>query len=391
MALNLFSNSKAIKEAKEAQAQMNRSAAVGMEAADTNRQQLIASEQGKANVFAALGQDNYQTGTGTGTYGTGQTNMYQTGVKPSEAAKQLAPKLMKKMERQGIIDPEGYANSIIGTTPFKIRSQQTAEAMQLLNREGPAWNDLENATLGSIYQGAAEDYRAQIRELKRQYAKGGSARRTAFNEAMTLKAMDDAHTMVTEQSWQANLRLRDYVNQNADRVQAGNIQFVDTLPGFSEAYRNASQAAASLMVSAAEKAAIISNEAYAVRASERAKNVGSQLLEGVIMAATSSALGKFSGPVGDFISGLGTPGEFSGKFTNFLGGTISDLGGTMSTSLKNYSETGSLYTAPQEEAVAKAEGRDLNQEALNAQTGVKYVPGASTSGWFLNNQQMKPV
>jgi hypothetical protein len=135
--------------------------------------------------------------------------------------------------REGIIDPEGYANQVIGSIPFQIRSKQTAEAMQLLNREGPEWDRLENATIGTIHEGAALQLRDTLRQLKNNYAKGGTARRTAINEYSTIMAQERAMQARTQETWQANLKLHSYVRQNADRVEAGNRSFVENVNGLS--------------------------------------------------------------------------------------------------------------------------------------------------------------
>ncbi len=388
----LFSNKKAIKQAKEAAGAQQKASIYGMEAADAANARILAGEEAAANVFGALGQEGtFEPGSGTGTYGTGETNLFDTGAMPNQDFKKLGPYANKasfKTPREGVIDPEGYANATIGTIPFKMRSKQTAEAYQLLNKEGAEWDMLENSTLGTIHEGAALQLRDTLRQLKNNYAKGGTARRTAVNEFGAIQAAERAHMMKTQETWQANLRLHDYVRQNADRVQAGNISYVNSLPGLNKEYRAAMQASASLMVSAAEKAAIIAGESYEIRASQQAQNFGSKLLEAGIMAAVSSALSSDAlGAAGDWISGLGTPGEASGKFTSMLGGGVKAIGGDMSGLLGEQSRR-SLglpgYTPEQQAAADAKAGYDANAAVLARQTDPKNTPTITSPGSGFN-------
>jgi hypothetical protein len=300
----IFSNKKGIREAKEAAGQQQAAAIYGMEAADAANARILQGEAAKTNIFNALGQPGtFEPGSGTGTYGEGETNIFETDAMPNQNFKQFGSYGGKKQlqtPREGIIDPEGYANATIGSIPFKMRSKMTAEAYQMLNKEGPEWDMLENSTLGAIHEGAALQLRDTIRQLKNNYAKGGTARRTAVNEFATIQAMESAHQAQTSETWEANLRLHDYVRQNADRVQAGNISYVDSLPGLNAAYRDSMTKTASLMISAAEKAAIIAGEAYEIRASQQAVNFGEKLLEGVINAVASRAISYVGGKASSF-------------------------------------------------------------------------------------------
>ena len=396
--MGLFSNKKAIREAKEAAGQQQQASIYGLEAADAANARILAGEEAKTNIFNALGQPGtFEPGSGTGTYGTGETNTYDTEAMPNQDLKKLASYgggKQLKTPRKGVIDPEGYANATIGSLPFKIRSKQTAEAYQLLNKEGEAWDLLENSTLGTIHEGAALQLRDTVRRLKNDYAKGGTARRAAVSEAGMIQAAERAHVMKVQESWQANLRLHDSVRQNADRVQAGNISYVDSLPGLNQEYRAAMTATASLMVSAAEKAAIIAGEAYEIRANEQAVNFGTKLIEAGIMAVASSALnGDYNdafASAGNYIAQWGGTGEgagIGGQFTDLLGGGVSAIGGDISLlqdSLGFDSGVGGPmnYTDAQAGAAAKSQNIDVNKAALDAAAGVKNTTRANVGDAF---------
>ncbi|KKL70889.1 hypothetical protein LCGC14_2100380, partial [marine sediment metagenome] len=198
----LFSNKKNIRKAKEAAGQQQAAGIYGMEAASAQSARQIAGQEAQANIFSALGQPGtFGPGATTGSYGDGSTNMWDDSAVVDQSLSEFATYGGKDQfgrgkgknkkggkplgSRAGIIDPEGYANQVIGSIPFQIRSKQTAEALQLLNKEGPAWDELENATIGTIHEGAALQLRDTMRQLKNNYAKGGTARRTAVNEFST--------------------------------------------------------------------------------------------------------------------------------------------------------------------------------------------------------------
>ena len=385
----LFSNSKAIREAKEAAGQQQGAIIAGMEAASAAEARNIAIEETKANVFTSMGQPGTfgpgatgtSFGSGTGGGGEGGTvnyNMFDENAMPNQDLKQYGSyggTGQLDTPREGIIDPEGYTNALSKSIPFQIQSQRVAESQQLLNREGPAWDLLENATLGQIHEGAALQLRDTLRELKNKHAKGGTARRTALNEFNSILASERAMRTRVSETWQANLRLHDYVRTNADRVAAGTSKFIADLPGLNDSYRSAMMETSKLQIFAAENAAKFAGEAYDIRASQQAVNFGTQLLEGVIMAAASSVIGNVSGMAGDYIAGIGgtglnpdgttdTSGEFGalGRFTNVLGGTLTDFGGTLAGGL-----AGTKYSSAQQQAVDRVQGTDPNAAAATYQ------------------------
>lgn len=353
----LFSNAKAIRDAKAASKQVTAGAVYGLEASSAQAARQIAGQEAQANIFNALGQEGtYGQDAGTFQYGDGSTNMWDADAQWDPYLKQFSREPFgnkargrnKKdpWNRKGIIDPEGYANQVIGSIPFQIRSKQTAEALQLLNKEGPAWDELENATIGLIYEGAALQLRDTMRQLKNNYAKGGTARRTAINEFSTIMAQERAMQSRVQETWQANLRLHSYVRKNADRVEAGNRSFVENINGLSSAHMAAMQATAALQVEAGKTAGLLAGQAYEIRASQQAVNFGTSLLEGVIQLAASAVLG---GAGGALISNAAETGD-SGGFQSGVGSLLQSAG----TSL--FPTTAATYNTEQQAAVDRISG-----------------------------------
>lgn len=314
----LFSNKKNIRRAKEAAGQIQAASIRGMELVETEKARGIAAEETKFNVLTALGAPGTygpgasgisfdgsggdgDGGAGGGggsifdTSGTGLSQKDQSLRKFSTWGSEVFGKGVLAGTREGIIDPNSYLSKLSKSSIFRQQSQQVAESEQLLNREGPLWDRLENSVLGQIHEGAALQLRDTMRRLKNNFAKGGSARRTAVNEAQEIMAMQDAMNSRVNQTWQANIRLNEYVQQNFDRVRNGAMKFADALPGLNESYRASMLATAQLAVQATGAAASMAGNAYELRMSQQAVNFGTKLAEGLIQAVASVI--PYVGPV----------------------------------------------------------------------------------------------
>jgi hypothetical protein len=229
--------------------------------------------------------------------------------------------------------------------------------------------------LGAIHQGSANQLRDTIRQLKNDFAKGGSARRTALNEVNMIRAQEAAMNMQTEQTWRANLDLHQFVNQNADRVMAGVASFREILPGLSSNYRAAMAESAKLAVFAGESAAQIAKEAYEVRQSQQAVRFGEKLAEGLIMASISSALQSGGQIAGSYIAGdydrlSNSEVIKSGALTfvdNFLGQDFTGQG-------KPISQSGEpQYTQDQQEMINRRTGAPTEAQEYQAPTGYRAI------------------
>ena len=360
----LFSNKRNIKRAKEAAGQIQSASIRGMELADTEKARSIAAEQTKFSVLAALGTEGTYgpgaTGTGgEGGRGSGEgifntsgeglsgrnqslgqygnwANLEESGIRRegwNYSAEQEAL-LKERGTREGILDPEAYTREISKSPLFQMQSFQVAEAKQLLEREGPAWDRMEQSTLGVIHEGSALQLRDTMRRLKNNYAKGGTARRASMNEFQEIMAAQDAMTTRTQQTWQANLTLRDYVNKNFESVRNGSMKFVDALPGLNDAYRTSMLETSRLAVEATKTAALMAGNAYDLRMSQQAVNFGTKLVEGLVMAVAgrvSPALGMAVYKASSMAPGRGShqynaPGMEDGEDEGGLLGTAVDKG-----------------------------------------------------------------
>jgi hypothetical protein len=323
----IFSNKKGIRKAKEAAGGQQHAAIRAAEAVSAQQARDMAAEQSKMGVWSMLGSDNlfntdYQNQRNvddpgsifdTSGLGLSQPDQDLRSLGPNDPAKNS----ILSVAREGVLDPESYANSIANTAQFRIQSQRVRESEQLLNREGPAWDMLENSVLGTINEGSALQLRDTVRKLKNQYAKGGTARRAAMYEVQELAAGERAMRTRVQETWQANLALFDSVRQNADRVAAGTQSFMAGLPLVNDSYRDAMQRTTAMQIQASSLANTAIMQAYDTKMTQQPVNFGENFVEGLVKlvpAAIGAVVGYVAGgPVG------AAKGAQAGGLTSALG------------------------------------------------------------------------
>jgi len=305
------------KTAKTFSKEANAIGAAGIESVEAEKSRTIAAEASKQRVFGMLGAPGTYDLPGTGPSQAAQAptgDVYQTATTFGEAGSPLArsqfqgggytPEFANWKSREGILDPEKYAEDIGKSASFRIQSRRTAEAEQLLAQEGPMWDQLSNSVYGVINEGAATQLREDVRALKTQAAKGGTARRTALAEAQQMQAQEAANQMRVQQTWKANLALFDVVRQNADNVQKGNYSFIDNLPHIQGAYNSTMSSLADMLSSNVLPAALAAKTAgMNAKLAHPKVTIGQRLIGAVIGAASGAASGGGFGAVAGALGG----------------------------------------------------------------------------------------
>ena len=357
----LFSNAKAIKEAKEAAGQQQTAGIMGAEAASAQTARNIAAEQTKSNIFMSLGSGV----SGSADAGAATGNIFDPDAQRDQDLKKMASyggfKFLKG-KREGIIDPDAYTEQTQASTSFAIRDLLTAESLSLLKKEGPEWDMLENSTLGTIYEGAALQLRDTMRQLKNNYAKGGTARRTAINEFGEIQAAESAMRMRVQETWQANLGLYDTVHKAVDNAQSYASTFMQSLPLVNDQYRAAMMHTAEMQIQASQLAMQSTMNAYNTKMTQQPRNFGTKLLEGVIKLIPTAVATVFGGPGAGMAVGK-VMNEADGSGTG--GGQA--LGGLLTSGMdyiKNLGGDGSVLTKE------NTAGYDIS--ALGKQIGQNY-------------------
>lgn len=310
---------KSAKRAKEFAKQQNRAAAAEIETVEAEKARTIAAEKARMNIFGMLGQPGTYGTPGTpgapeSTPGTG--SYYQPGETFGEAGSPLAmaqfegggytPGMASWKSRAGILDPEKYAEEVGKTSAFRQASQRMAEAEQLVNREGPMWDELENSTYGVIAEGVGRQYRDEIRELKNRAASGSKtgARNLAREEASFLMAQEKKNQQRTKMTFDANLQLFDLVRKNQADAMDMSYKLVDNLPEMRAAYSNTMSSLAELMSTVAlPVSSAMKEKGYLERMAHPTVTVGQRIMGSIVGAAQGFLTGAKAGGLWGGVAG----------------------------------------------------------------------------------------
>lgn len=137
------------------------------------------------------------------------------------------------------LKPGKYIKGITGTRQYRMASYLTAEADQLIRREGPLWRSMHQSVVGGIYEGSAALQRAQMEEISRQTAKSGNARRQGVATVERIRAMERNNRDKTHNLWQAEMSLNLWARENARTQLNFNQAWVGGLPGIRDSAVNA--------------------------------------------------------------------------------------------------------------------------------------------------------
>lgn len=321
----LFSNKKQLDRARREAARQSFLAGLALEETEAAKARQRSSEEARLAVFQQLGAEpapavpGAPPATGSGEPG----DIYDTtsdAAQRSAAARglvryghKLGPGVMERLEgtRKGILDPTKYAQEVGKGAGFQIQSKLTREAKQLLEREGPAWERLEQATHGQIFEGTATMLRESMREIRNAAAKGGTARRAALNDANRILAIESANRAKIQETWNANLKLDAYVRANAAAVQEQNRAFLDGLPGIRDTYNNTMNNLSKMMTEITiPRASDMISKARQARQSVPESNVIEKLIMGTITGIASAVAPGIGSAIGGLassaVSGIGS-------------------------------------------------------------------------------------
>lgn len=145
----------------------------------------------------------------------------------------------KPWEVSGVVpDPYATAAAITSQPQFATVSGMVAEAQQLMAREGPLWENLNNSVVGNIYEGAAVAQRQQMEEVSRAIARGGTARRAGLALAQKFQVQENINRQRSTALWQARMDLEKYRVSQAQQ----NIEFaqgwVNNQAGIRDTFNN---------------------------------------------------------------------------------------------------------------------------------------------------------
>ena len=315
------------------------------------RTRRTAAEQTYSNVLARLGAEGTY-GDSAGTTGGGSILGDQGDVFKTEKAKSgFARDIDRRFHDDSVIqditslDPEKATKAIEKSKQFQIMSRLTGEAEDILERKGELWEGMYEEMLETrqlpILEGSAAIARENAETLKRAFAKGGAARRSAFEtvqrirgqeriNSMKVQALSQVRTQIDNLKIESNRWARGHAMDVLNQGQA----WAQNLGGIRESYNNAMDMASQLMLeSALPIMAEYQSSAMAARAA------ASQ--------AQRNKLGRWiSGAAGIFLIGASMSKTIPTDITGGSGGSTTNIirgGSTAATSAAAPSGGGSLF------------------------------------------------
>lgn len=213
------------------------------------------------------------------------------------------------------IDPAAVAKATMESPEFRMASRMTAEAEQLLKREGPLWDEMNKSVMGNIIEGASAQKRENAEALRRLYAKGGAARNRANQAIQEIRANERVNAIKQQNLWGANLALNQWSRDNARRQLEFNQDWAANTAGIRETFHDALDRAGEVFVGVAlPETAKYATQAQTLSEEIHAENrvKANRIYKIAISAVATVAGGIGGGLAGGIMKGVGGGGTFAG-------------------------------------------------------------------------------
>lgn len=234
----------------------------------TRRQAAEESYQGVLNRLGAKGTYENVGGeapamsalTGAASAQTGapgeppqDLGIFKTEKAKSAQARDIDPRYASEANIADItrLDPSKTAKAVEGSAQFRIMSRLTAESEQLLARQGPLYEEMEKNLQNPIIEGSAAMARENAAELKRMMAKGGAARRGAFEAVQKMRQQEQVNSQRITAINQSRFALDNWARTNARTNLEFGQNWASNLGGVRESFNAAMDNAAALMTTEA--------------------------------------------------------------------------------------------------------------------------------------------
>jgi hypothetical protein len=231
------------------------------------------------------------------------------------------------------MNPKIAAEKIAATRSGRMVSYMTAQADQLVRREGPLWEEIKQSVHGPIIEGAGQAHQEMLEQIQTEAAKSGSARNRAVQMATQVQASQNIMRDKQNMLWQSNLKLIEFGIQNARAQLSFNDAWVSNRAGIRDQFNQMMNAFTEMRVNTIMPAEIQAANNYAD--SQQVANqlsLGSGLaradgtmnmygtIGGAFMEAGGMAMGKgLTGKSGG--GGFGTGSGYAGSLLSKQYGT----------------------------------------------------------------------
>lgn len=149
------------------------------------------------------------------------------------------------------LDPESYVANLEQTSQFRTMSRLTAEAEQMVAREGPLWEEMMKNQQLPIIEGAAAMARSNAEEIRRAMARGGAARRDAFEAVQRIRSQERINTQRIQQLTELRTKMDFWARDNARTTLEFGQNWAGNLGGIRESFNASMDKASELMSTSA--------------------------------------------------------------------------------------------------------------------------------------------
>jgi len=231
----------------------------------TRRQGVEEAYQGVLNRLGAQG--TYEnvggspamsnlTGAADATAALGESptpGIFKTEKAKSAQARDIDPRYSSEANIADItsLDAGKTVKNVENSAQFRIMSRLTAESEQLLAREGPLYTEMEKNLQNPIIEGSGAIARENAAEIKRMMAKGGAARRGAFEAVQKMRQQEEINSKRITAINQSRFALDNWARTNARTNLEFGQNWASNLGGVRESFNIAMDNAAELMTSEA--------------------------------------------------------------------------------------------------------------------------------------------
>lgn len=258
-------------------------------------------------------------------------SIFKTEKAKTAAARDIDPRFSSPDMIQDItsLDPSKTIKSIEGSSQFRTMSRLQAESEQLIAREGPLYDEMQKNLQNPIIAGSAAIARENAAELKRQMAKGGSARRGAFAAVQQMRQQEQINQQRITALNQSNFALDQWARTNARTNLEFGQNWASNVGGVRESFNQAMDNAAELMTTQALPLMMMAKEkasAYRQAAHAQSQSTLVRWAKGIVGAVMMYASkGQYGGSL---VEGAIQPGGANPSAAGQTGG--SDIYGGLS-------------------------------------------------------------
>lgn len=208
---------------------------------------------GEAAMSSLTGAASAESAVGTAADSGADLGIFKTEKAKSAQATDIDPRYSSEANIADItkLDAGKTIKSVEDSAQFRIMSRLTAESEQLLAREGPLYDEMEKNLQNPIIEGSAAMARENAAELKRMMAKGGAARRGAFEAVQKMRQQEQVNSQRITAINQSRFALDNWARTNARTNLEFGQNWASNLGGVRESFNAAMDNAAALMTSEA--------------------------------------------------------------------------------------------------------------------------------------------